>query len=225
MATKKITDLQLRSSFDETCNVPVDDASQTWRTTGAQIKSFVLGNGSVDTAALTAAVQAALVPTGSVLPFAGSSAPTGYLVCDGTQVSRTTYAALFAAIGTAHGNGNGTTTFHLPDYRGRFLRGKDGGAARDPDRATRTAMATGGATGDNVGSIQADAFQGHWHQVYMTNGTAGSTQYPDRFASTGDANYASGTAGNLLPDSVNGAPRAATETRPLNAVVNYIIKT
>src|SRR5580692_10411038 len=82
-----------------------------------------------------------LAPSGAVMAFAGASAPEGWLVCDGSAVSRTQYATLFAAIGTAHGSGDGTTTFQLPDYRGRFLRGVDDGQGRDPDAATRTAAA------------------------------------------------------------------------------------
>lgn len=64
------------------------------------------------------------IPSGVVFPFAGNSAPYGYLICDGRAVSRTEYAALFLMIGTSHGQGDGSTTFNLPDYRGNFLRGK-----------------------------------------------------------------------------------------------------
>lgn len=98
-----------------------------------------------------------LMPAGVILPYGGATAPAGWLLCNGAQISRTTYAKLFAAIGTAHGSGNGSSTFHLPDLRGRFLRGTDGGAARDPNRTTRTAANSGGATGDAVGSVQENA--------------------------------------------------------------------
>lgn len=69
-----------------------------------------------------------LVPVGTVLPFAGSATPTYYLACDGTAVSRSTYATLFAAIGTTFGIGNGSTTFNLPDSRGRVIVGSGTGA-------------------------------------------------------------------------------------------------
>ena len=65
------------------------------------------------------------LPSGSLVPFAGSTAPSGYLVCDGAAVSRTTYAALFAAIGTTYGAGNGSTTFALPNLKGRVVAGVD----------------------------------------------------------------------------------------------------
>lgn len=103
----------------------------------------------------TISTQAA--PAGVVQAFAGSAAPTGWLLCNGAAVSRTVYAALFAAIASAHGSADGSTTFNLPDYRGRMIRGVDGGIARDPDRAGRTAAASGGNTGDNVGSVQVQA--------------------------------------------------------------------
>jgi microcystin-dependent protein len=62
--------------------------------------------------------------TGTVLDFAGAVAPAGWLLCDGSSVSRTTYANLFAVIGTTHGSGDGSTTFGLPDGRGRVIAGK-----------------------------------------------------------------------------------------------------
>src|SRR3954447_9235482 len=61
-----------------------------------------------------------LVSTGAILVFASSSIPSGFLVCDGSAVSRTTYAALFAVIGTTYGAGNGSTTFNVPDLRDRL---------------------------------------------------------------------------------------------------------
>lgn len=66
-----------------------------------------------------------LLPIGTVLPFAGSTAPVGWLLCNGQAVDRTIAADLFAAIGTTYGVGNGTTTFNLPDLRGRVVAGKD----------------------------------------------------------------------------------------------------
>lgn len=65
-----------------------------------------------------------ITPAGSVIAYAGSSAPTGYLMCDGTAYSRTTYANLYSAIGTAYGYGDGSTTFNVPDLRYTFIRGK-----------------------------------------------------------------------------------------------------
>lgn len=65
-------------------------------------------------------------PVGAVIFFAGSSAPNGYLICDGSEVSRSTYPDLFTAIGTTYGSGNGTNTFNLPDMRQRFPLGKAG---------------------------------------------------------------------------------------------------
>lgn len=111
-----------------------------------------------------------IVPAGSVLTFAGTSAPTGYLICDGSSVSRTTYSALFSVISTFHGTLS-STTFNIPDYRGRFLRMLAGTSTVDPDKATRTAMAVGGSTGNSIGSIQGHAFQTHTHTQSAHNHT------------------------------------------------------
>lgn len=69
------------------------------------------------------------VPVGSVMPFAASVAPDGWLFCNGSAVSRTVYSNLFAVVGATYGNGDGSTSFNLPDYRGRSLVGMDGGQA------------------------------------------------------------------------------------------------
>ena len=151
-------------------------------------------------------------PSGSIISFVGTSAPSGWLLCDGTSYSRTTYAALFAAIGTAWGTASGST-FNVPDLRGYFTRGVDGGVARDPDRASRTASATGGNTGDNVGSVQTDELASHSH--YYSTASQWMNVLPTlQYGGTGYPGYSytnSGSAGG-------------NETRPVNINVNYIIK-
>jgi microcystin-dependent protein len=169
-----------------------------------------------------------LVPAGTILPFAGSSAPSGYLLCDGTPVSRAQYANLFAAIGTAWGDGtmqaDGTTPssfqaqdgFNLPDLRGRFLRGVDGTAGNDPDELTRAASNAGGNTGNAVGSKQADQFASHVHPNTI-----------NAAAFTGAYGYTVGTQPNNANNSVatiNNAAAGGNETRPKNADVTYIVK-
>lgn len=86
---------------------------------------------------------------GAVVDYAGDTAPTGWLMCYGQAISRTTYADLFTAIGTTHGVGDGSTTFNLPDCRGRVVAGQDdmGGAS-----ANRLTGASGGVDGDVLGA-------------------------------------------------------------------------
>lgn len=163
-------------------------------------------------------------PSGAISAFGGTSAPSGWLMCDGTAVSRATYAALFAVIGTNFGSGDGSTTFNLPDFRGRFLRGTDGGVARDPDRASRTAMNTGGSTGDNVGSVQNHSYQFHKHP-----NAAGFSRTGPYLSVTGISAGASfgiigSSSGGDVGDMGNGNNNSGLETRPINAGVNFIIK-
>ncbi|HDY86790.1 MAG TPA: hypothetical protein ENH82_01595 [bacterium] len=175
------------------------------------------------------AIGNGLVPVGVPLPFCGASAPTGFLMCDGAAVSRTTYAVLYAVIGDAFGEGDGSTTFNTPKFRGMFLRGVDDGEGNDPDAAGRTAMATGGNTGDNVGSVQPDAFQGHHHTPSHTVIERGSdaTGSPSKLEGTNSTDTSPSTLviGNPETDGINGTPRTTSESRPKNAYVNYIIKT
>ena len=99
--------------------------------------------------ALDSALLPAGAPAGSMNAFAGSTAPSGWLLSYGQAVSRTTYAALFAVIGTAYGAGDGSTTFNLPDMRGRGAAGKDdmGGAAAGVLNVTLTGTKASTSTG------------------------------------------------------------------------------
>lgn len=84
------------------------------------------------------ATQTSSVPVSTIIYVASPNAPAGYLKANGSQVSRTTYSALFAAIGTYYGAGNGSTTFNLPDLRGEFIRGWDDGRGLDSGRGFAT---------------------------------------------------------------------------------------
>ena len=88
------------------------------------------------------------VPSGAVFPFAGASAPSGFILCFGQAINRSTYSDLFTAIGTTYGTGDGSSTFNLPDLRGRAVAGQDdmGGSS-----ANRLTGQTGGVDGDTLG--------------------------------------------------------------------------
>ena len=150
-------------------------------------------------------------PAGVILAYGGISAPSGYLICHGQAISRTSYANLFAAIGTAYGNGDGSTTFNVPDFRGMFLRGADSTAINDPDAAARTSV-NGGNSGAKVGSVEADGSKSHNHTV----NAVGVTNFAG--GSTGWGFYGSGSTSGVV-NSTGG-----NETRPKNVYVNYIIK-
>ena len=182
-------------------------------------------------------------PTGTVLAFAGplpvqsggtwshedlrtSMARDGWLFCDGQAYNRTDYARLYAVIGDAFGNGDGSTTFNVPDLRGRFVRGVDGGSGHDPDAGSRTASAPGGATGDNAGSLELDAFQGHEHLYTSTVESPDTAQPggPPVLMRLPDQPTTS-TAPNTNDQGRNdGTPRTSTETRPVNLALNYLIR-
>jgi microcystin-dependent protein len=164
------------------------------------------------------------IPSGVIFPFAGPNIPAGYLACDGSTISRSQFANLFNAIGVAHGSGDGSTTFHLPDYRGRFLRGCDnfgsGAAGRDPDAASRTASNSGGNTGANVGAVQDESYKQHKH---------GSGNNPNYSNVNGNISVGSGTTGfangtGSSSSQIATSNSGASETRPQNSGVIYIIK-
>jgi len=135
-----------------------------------------IADGSVTLAKLVAVVQQALVPPGAVQAFAMNSTPSGWLECNGLEVSRFDYSALFSAIGTTYGSGNGSTTFTLPDLRGYFLRG----SGRNSD----------GTEAGTFGAKTADALRTHTH---TTSGNTG-------VQSNDHTHTVSGTTGDDFPD-------------------------
>jgi microcystin-dependent protein len=168
------------------------------------------------------------IPVGTILPFAGSTVPAGYLICDGAQINRITYANLFSVIGSSWGNGNGTTTFHVPDFRGRFMRGQNAGSGQDPDAATRTAINTGGNTGDNVGTVQSGGLSSHNHNLTILGGCSGNNAASSVSYLSGSNNggtlWSTSPCGNPTNNTVSIASSGGSETRPSNVSVKYIIK-
>ena len=99
-------------------------------------------------------VTNATLPAGAIMMWGTNTAPTGWLLCDGSAVSRTTYSGLFAVISTTFGSGDGSTTFNVPDMRGRFPLGQDDMGGSSANRVTDTDADTiGGADGDETKDI------------------------------------------------------------------------
>lgn len=150
------------------------------------------------------------VPVGSVIPFAGSSAPTGWLLCDGTVKSRTTYANLFAEISTTYGAGDGSTTFNLPDMRGRVPVGLDSG----------TFDSLGEALGAESTTLTATQLPEHTHGVYLQGdgtGTGLSVDAPNYIAGSGDELITQ----TLVNTTAGEAHSNLQPSRTLNFIIKY----
>jgi len=141
---------------------------------------------------------------GEVRMFAMPTPPNGWLECDGSLLNRTSYAALFAAIGTIHGAGDNVTTFGIPDLRGEFVRGWDHGRGADPGRA--------------FGSWQAKEIQHHAH----TMSTIIRSTFDNTGGSSGYGQDSPSGTGPSVP--INAYQGAANETRPRNRALMYCIK-
>lgn len=126
---------------------------------------------SVAISQLTALAQEALVPAGSITGTGRTTAPAGYLLCDGAAVSRATYAALFAAIGTTYGVGDGVATFNIPDGRGRTMVMVDGAAAR-----LTANDALGNSGGFEKHTIAEEQLPVHSHTAVVTGNQVPSVQ-------------------------------------------------
>ena len=181
-----------------------------------------------DYTGLAADIAAAGLPStvaGSEMTWATATVPTGWLEENGAAISRSTYSALFAVLGTTFGVGDGSSTFNLPDSRGEFIRGWAHGSANDPDRAARTNRGDG-TTGDVVGSKQLDQFQGHKFSVRGNNNSGGPAHDANiifHIAGSAYNNLNSVTTG-AQSDGTNGTPRTGAETRVRNTNRMIIIK-
>jgi microcystin-dependent protein len=143
------------------------------------------------------------VPVGAMLPFGGETAPLGWLKCNGAAITRTAYAALFEAIGTAFGEGDGSTTFNIPDTRGVVLRGVDDGRGLDAGRV--------------LGTYQGDANREHAHTV-----SGVITNYQSGTANRYGVNSGSTIYNNRNPAGTSTS--GGTESRMKNLAVHHIIK-
>jgi microcystin-dependent protein len=166
---------------------PVGDTSNKWFRV---LDNYYL-KGEIDSF-----IAATVMPSGAIIDFAMNSAPSGYLVCNGSAVSRTAFAALFARIGTLYGTGDGSTTFNLPNFQGKFRRGHN-------------PTASGWDAGRVFGSEQNDELRAHTHKY---GGQSGGT-------SIGFSVSDSDNAQDLVTTSTGGA-----ETRPVNIAVLTCIK-
>ncbi|MEQ8822745.1 MAG: tail fiber protein [Filomicrobium sp.] len=161
--------------------------------------AYYVKAGSITADKLSNAISGAFVQTGSIISWPHTTTPTGYLDCDGSAVSRTTYSELFDVIGTSYGSGDGSTTFNLPDYRGMIWRMWDNGAGVDPDAASRTDRGDG-TTGDAVGTRQAEALKDHNHGITNLTGVTdnpGGHQHGDGTLQAASAGTHSHTLNNI----------------------------
>jgi len=164
------------------------------------------GSGGLSWASLGTPAE---VPTASVFCMATTTVPSGYLECDGAAVSRTTYSDLFTAIGTTWGNGDGSTTFNLPDLRGEFVRGWASdrrGDGVDPSSDVGRVFA----------SSQDDGIRQHTH------GYNGGNLKELQGDNAGRDDYA-GSGGTTSANTANAD--GDNETRPRNIAMMYVIKT
>jgi len=144
------------------------------------------------------------IPPGAVIYVLQDTAPEGYLKANGAAISRTTYANLFAAIGTHYGTGDGSTTFTLPDLRGEFLRAWDDSRGIDSSRA--------------YGTSQADEFKSHRHGIRGGNGPVND------YVGGSAAAYGLFTDGGTLYTDYIQANTGGSETRPRNIALLACIK-
>ena len=159
-----------------------------------------------------------IVPSGSIIAFGGAAAPdAGWLLCDGSNVSRTTYARLFAAISTAYGTGDGGTTFGLPDLRDRVLLGK---GSNNGTVGTETGSVAASSVITNATNTTGTATTGSTtNSLSLTSGTFATSA---KDSATGSATTNVTNTGHT--HSIPGLSIPALATTLPSSVVNFIIK-
>lgn len=172
----------------------------------------------------TLSTSIGIVPVGAIMAYGGSSAPTGYLLCDGSAVSRSTYGALFTAIGTTFGSGDGSTTFNLPDYRGRHAIGAGTGAGTNPaggsgapSGGSLTARVRGDWGGEETHTLSVAELAAHIHS-YNRNA-------PDINLGLQSGSETLRVQGNQNNDTGSTGGNTAHNVMNPFIVTNYIIKT
>ena len=181
------------------------------------------------TPASLASAASLFVPPGAVLPFAMNVVPSGWLAANGTAVSRTLYPALFAAIGTLYGAGNGSTTFALPDLRGYFVRGSGKNEDNTESGTFGTKQADALKSHSHTGSSASAG--AHTHSFTLTSGAGDTSQG----LANGSASSSNAEKGVTQEASTTGSagehthaitinPEGGTETRPKNIALLYCIK-
>jgi microcystin-dependent protein len=164
-------------------------------------------------------------PVGEIITTSSSTCPSGSLSADGAPISRSNYANLFQAMGIAYGPGDGSTTFNVPDYRGRFLRSADESGIRNPSGALAVGTAQNQATAKNSLSLS-DPGHNHidgWAGVNsfssfgVSPDVAGGNQNVQRNSVPTDHAFTSTSQANLYLSSSN------SETRPMSIVVKYCV--
>lgn len=203
---------------------------------------FLQTDGSANLSWGTVAASS-LFAAGMVIPYAGSSAPSGWLLAYGQAVSRTTYSDLFSAIGTTYGTGDGSTTFNLPDLRGRVVAGQDDMGGVSADRLTDQ---SGGLNGDTLGdtggsethTLTEAQMPAHTHSVtsvtvygFQFSGDGSTSAGGLSYASTGGADTVTEYATTSGPSTSHTASLANTGSGSAHnnvqptIILNYIIKT
>lgn len=168
------------------------------------------------------------VPVGSVIARASPIVPEGFLYCNGQAVSRTTYASLFANIGTRWGTGDGSTTFHIPDFRGFFLRGWDDGRGKDSGRVFASVQESQNLAHTHTVSGTTSTDGAHFHGI-KSNANTNSGSNGLRSGDTGQgpllANVTESAGSHAHSVSGSAASSGGNESRPANYAVYWIIKT
>lgn len=233
MGANKITGLADATLATDAMNRQAADARYLL-SAGNGVDSDDYTDGSIDLEHLSAAIQSLLHNTGDIKKIAGSTVPSGWLLCYGQAISRTTYADLFAEIGTTYGAGDGSTTFNVPDNRGRADVGKDNMGGVSANRLTNQ---SGGLNGDTLGAtggsethtLTESQMPLHGHPFRISNDSTGAGYtggFTTRTTGAVTRSAFTGTPSSTDGEQIGGTGGGAAHNNVQPSIVfNVIIKT
>lgn len=219
---------------------PTDGSVTTAKIADGAVTTAKILDGTIALGDLAAAVQSLLVPTGSITQFAGSSAPTGWAICNGSELAISAYGDLYAVISTSYGaltngsGGSGSTHFRLPDFRGRVPLGSGTGSGMG---TSGSGIITGGSSlsARQIGEWGGDerlqqhlhsiTDPGHTHNIFVSSQAGSSTPYSRDGSGNNPENALSASSNTTGITQTNNQGSGQGGNMPPYVVVNYIIKT
>jgi microcystin-dependent protein len=196
------------------------EGDQWWKSDeGTLFTYYNDGNSSqwVESTNVIANVEPNPIPAGAMMAWGSDAIPSNWLLCDGSAVSRSTYASLFSAIGTQYGSGDGTTTFNLPDIKGKTIVGKDSGQTE-----FNTLVETGGAKTHTLTTAEMPSHthtqNAHTHTQDAHSHNIGSAA--DISSTTGAGNVFAGSTGSIISGTATATNQNTTATNQNTTATN-----
>jgi len=219
---KDVTDFADVSVESDVSDLQSDKANKVSGATSGNFAALDSDGDLTDSGETADTIITIASPTASVTAFAGTSAPTGWLFCNGQEISRSTYSDLFSLIGVTFGGGDGSTTFNVPDLRDRFPLGARTIGSSDTERVSNYNTDIGDTGGADDHQLTVDEMPSHKHDLNMRSTEGPPDSSTNNVGKVDDINPNFSRSDNAMYDTGGDQPH---NNMPPFLALNYIIKT